>query len=254
MRVPAVALTFAFVFGSQAALAQDNPGMSSGGLAPPPAIEPEPAEAPPTATERELERADREDAGRGLSFVFVNADVGYQLLGLETFSGDGIVDGSAVDTAHHGLALGGSLGVRVIAFSVGAHFRFANFERASFWTLYAEGGFRIPLGRLEPYFTFGGGYASLGGLDTGGALDSAGVRADDISVRGFGLRGSAGLDYFVGESVSVGANLSGDLLFLSRPAVDGVQSSAAAPAQVYAEDGSSIGGATALMAVIGLHF
>ena len=75
-----------------------------------------------------------------------------------------------------------------------------------------------------------------------------------ISVRGFGLRGSAGLDYFVGESVSVGANLSGDLLFLSRPAVDGVQSSAAAPAQVYAEDGSSIGGATALMAVIGLHF
>lgn len=253
MKVLAASLVVVSVLSSGAVLAQEDPGLSSGGLAPPPAIEPEPAQAPPSATERQLERADREDAGRGLSFVFVNADVGYELLGLQTFSGDGIVDGAAVETTHDGLAFGGAIGVRLIAFTIGARFRLATFDRAQLWTLHAEGGFRIPIGRLEPYFTFGGGYASLGSFETGNVLAESGVSASDISVRGFGLRGSAGLDYYVGSSVSVGVNLSGDLLFLSRPAVR-VAAPSGGAAAVYAEDGSSIGGATALMAVVGLHF
>jgi hypothetical protein len=57
------------------ALASAADDLSSGGLAPPPPIEttePRPYDA--AATERELEQADRRDAGRGLEFVWFNAE------------------------------------------------------------------------------------------------------------------------------------------------------------------------------------
>jgi hypothetical protein len=243
----------ALTVGARAAAAQENQDLSSGGLAPPPSIEPSPPTTEPTATEQKLERADREDAGRGLSFFWVNGEVGYELLGLRTFSDSDLVDGEIVDSTQNGLTFGGGLGVRLIFITIGARFRLATFEKSTLWTLNAEGGFRIPIGRLEPYFTFGGGYVSHGSFDTGRAFEQAGGSSSDLAIHGFNLRGSAGLDYFVGRSLSVGANLSGDLLFLSRSRVSGLDASAT-DLSVYGKDGSSIGGATALTAVVGLHF
>lgn len=223
---------------------------SAGGLAPPPAIDPEPEVLPPTPTERDLKTAELEDSGRGLSFVWVNAEAGYELLGLRTFHDGGLVDGALVKSTQHGPVFGGAIGARLVSLSLGARFRFAHFADCSLWSLNLEGGYHIPLGRLEPYFTFGGGYTSIGAFESGRAPAEL---TGDLAVHGFNLRGAAGLDYFFGSALSVGANLSGDLLFLTRSSVQGLAPGDAALA-FYAEDGSSIGGALALTAVVGLHF
>jgi len=234
--------------------------LSSGGLAPPPAIEPSPG-YDATATEYQLEQADREDSGRGLEFFWINAEVGVQHLGLETFHANHLVDAAVVSTTQTGLAAGAGLGVRLIFLTLGGRFRLATFSEYQLWTLNAELGLRIPLGRLEPYFSFAGGYASLGSFDTssvGAAFEQA-----DVDVRGFNVRGGFGLDYYVGKRFSVGGNVSGDLLFLTRPRVDEAKLEGAAAvggenaelaAEVYGRDGSSIGGAVTAMLVLGLHF
>jgi hypothetical protein len=112
----------------------------------------------------------------------------------------------------------------------------------------------IPLGRIEPYFSFGAGYASLGGFK------SEAVSATNTSAHGLDLRGSAGLDVYLSNTFSVGANLSGDLLFLSRSA-SGVLPlpSGASPERQAAngfyggQDGSGIGAGGMLSLVLGLH-
>ena len=65
----------------------------------------------------------------------------------------------------------------------------------------------------------------------------------------------AGLDYYLSNTFSVGGNLTGDLLFLSRSKVaDAGASTSGDEAAVYAKDGSSIGAGATLTAVVGLHF
>src|SRR6201999_1896593 len=98
------------------------------------------------------------------------------------------------------------------------------------WTLDAEGGMHIPLGNLEPYFTLAAGYAALGSFSTDAAL------ASKASVKGANVRLGAGIDYYLSNTFSLGANLSGDMLFLSRSKVSG-SSTSASEAAVYAKDG-----------------
>lgn len=246
-------------FDPAAAAAQNEPDLSSGGLAPPPAIESETRESDFSLTEQELQRADREDSGRGLSFFWTNAEVGFGVFGLHTLQASDLVDSELVPSTQNGPVLGVGAGARLIFLSVGGRFRLGTFKDWQLWTLGAEVGFRIPLGRIEPYFTFGGGYASLGSF--GAALEPIGASEKALNIHGFNLRGGAGMDYFIGRSVSVGANLSGDFLFLWRSRVPGVTGggsggdpAAESAAEVYGRDGSSVGGATTLMAVVGLHF
>jgi hypothetical protein len=132
---------------------------------------------------------------------------------------------------------------------VGARFRLGWFGDWRLWTLGAEGGLRIPMGRLEPYFTLGAGYAALGAFST-----SAPITAE-ADVRGVNARAGVGIDYYLSNTFSVGANLSGDLLVLSRPAVAGASASTTGnEATIYAKDGSGIGAGATLTTVIGLHF
>lgn len=90
-----------------------------------------------------------------------------------------------------------------------------------------------------------------------GSFEGTGaVKAGDVHARGFDVRAGGGLDYYVTPVFSVGANVSVDLLGLSRPAV--ALNAAAAPgapgAVNYAADGSSLGMGIAGTAVVGLHF
>ena len=230
-----------------AAFAQDD--LSSGGLAPPPAIEgAEPYDA--SATEAELDQADRKDSGRGLEFFWANVEGGVQHLGLQTFKSNDLVDGELISTTQTGPLFGAGMGVRLIFITLGGRFRLGSFEEWQLWTLDAEVGFRVPLGPLEPYFSVAGGYASLGSFELDGALENEGVDA-----RGFNLRGAVGLDYYIGNTLSLGGNLSGDLLFLSRSGVDAgdIEDEDTASA-VYASDGSGIGAGVTLTLVAGLHF
>lgn len=226
--------------------------LESGGLRPPEAVDstqPAPAENAPPSPEQELAKADQEDAGRGLEWIWLNAEVGAQHLGLQTFKGDGLVDPKLVKTTQTGLMYGAGIGARILVFTVGARFRMGTFKDWQLWTLDAEGGFRIPIGKLEPYFNVAAGYAALGSLPTEAPATS------QANVRGVHARIGAGLDYYLSNTFSVGGNLSGDLLFLSRAKVDGAETSTSADeATVYSKDGSSIGAGTSLTAVVGLHF
>jgi hypothetical protein len=245
--LPALGILFA------PAIASAADDLSSGGLAPPPPIEtkqPQPYDS--TATERELEQADRRDAGRGLEFVWFNAEGGVQYLGLQTLRANRLVDADTVATTQVGPLFGVGAGVRLIVFTLGGRFRLGKFEEWQVWTLDAEIGMRIPLGSLEPYFTFAGGYASLGSFAANDALDNS-----DVSVRGFNLRGAFGVDYYIGNAFSVGGNLSGDVLFLARGGLDAADFEANdedLDSEVYARDGSGIGAGVTFTAVAGVHF
>jgi hypothetical protein len=192
-------------------------------------------------------RADREDSKRGLEFVWLNGEVGFQYLGLQTFAANDLVDASVVETNQSGLMVGAGLGVRLVFLTLGPRFRYGSFQDLQVWTLDGELGIRIPLGKLEPYFTFAAGYASLGSLDFGNAVDGG-----DAKIRGFNGRLGFGLDFYLSNAVSVGATASAEALFLRRPGVK--LSNPSTAEDVYAADGSSIGLGLSGAAVIGLHF
>jgi len=175
--------------------------------------------------------------------------VGGEHLGLQTLKSNDLLDPQLVKTSQTGLVYGAGLGVRILVFTAGVRFRLGSFSAWQLWTLNAEGGLRIPLGSLEPYFTVGGGYASLGSFSTTAPASS---KAD---VKGFDARVGAGLDYYLSNTFSVGANLTGEMLFLSRSKVSGASvSTSGNEAAVYGKDGSSIGAGASLTAVVGLHF
>jgi hypothetical protein len=242
-----------------------QPSLSSGGLAPPPGagttVGTDPfAPAPASSgTEADLERADREDSGRGLEFVWLDAELGFEHLGLQTFKANKLVDAASVATTQTGPLFGAGLGVRLVFVTLGARFRLGTFSDWQLWTLNAELGLHVPIGALEPYFTLGGGYASVGSFDSkdiGASIDAANVR-----IRGFDVRAGLGLDYYLSDVFSLGANLTGEVLALTRPGVDisklqssGSTNAQQAQARVYSADGSSVGSGLSLTAVAGLHF
>ena len=244
------------LFGAHSALADAPAGsnLQAGGLKPPEAVQSEPSPTKAAATEAELDRADKEDSGRGLEYAWLNAELGPQYVGLQALKSDDLVDGTLVDSKGLGMGYGAGIGMRLLAFTLGARFRFGNFSDWQLWTLGAEGGMHIPLGRIEPYFTFGAGYASLGGFKP------EVVSAYDPSAHGLNLRGSVGLDVYLSNTFSIGGNLSGDLLFLSRsasgapPLPAGSSPDAQAANAFYGgRDGSGIGAGGMLSLVLGLH-
>jgi hypothetical protein len=185
------------------------PSMQAGGLTPPaPGTGPTPPRpAEPGATQRNLEAADSEDAGRGLEFAWVGAEGGIAYAGLSSLHASGdLIAGSL-----NGLApwVGASAGVRLLYLTLGPRFRIERLSNASLWTLNLDLGFRIPLGKLEPYVTLGGGYARLGSI-TG---------APSCRIDGFDVRLGGGLDYYLTNALSIGASVTGDLVRLSRSAV-----------------------------------
>jgi hypothetical protein len=243
------ALGLASVAAAQQAPAQSN--LEAGGLRPPDAVQdaPPPEAAAADTPEKELAKADKEDSGRGLEWVWLNAEIGTQHLGLETFKAHQLVDPKLVSTTQTGLVYGAGAGVRILVFTAGARFRVGSFSEWQIWTLDLEGGLRIPFGRVEPYFNVAGGYASLG------AFSATSPASSKASAKGFDARLGFGIDVYLSNTFSVGGNLSGDVLFLSRSAVAGAADSTSGDeAKVYAKDGSSIGAGGTLTAVLGLHF
>lgn len=232
--------------------------LQAGGLSPPPPAPSEPTYPPETPTEARLARADREDSGRGLEFFWLNGEVGVEHLGLQTFKAEGLV-ADVVESQQTGLVYGGGLGLRLLFLTLGARFRLGDFSEWQLWTLNGELGFRVPIGRVEPYFTLGGGYASVGSFSSGNI--GSGLNSSDVDITGFNVRGGVGLDVYVTPVFSLGGSLTGEVLVLTRPGVDiseieqpDTGDGASAAAEIYAADGSSIGSGVTFTAVAGLHF
>jgi hypothetical protein len=201
-------------------------------------------------TEQQLQRAEQEDAGRGLEWVWVHAETGYQYVGLETLLSDGLTYADAVSPSAGGLMVGAGGGIRLLFLALGARARLGMFDQWNVGTIDAEGRIHIPLGELEPYFTIAAGYAFLTSAD---ASDWGG----DVSIRGWNARTGVGLDYYITPVFSVGGNLSGEALFLNRSGLDvsaaGSPSLDAASQATARADGSGIGAAVTTSFVLGLH-
>ncbi len=227
----------------------DPPPLETGGLTPPPTT---PLPAGESTTVNQLERAEREDAGRGLEFVWVEADAGYEYISLQTFQANALLDAEVVEDQGSAFAFGLGAGVRLIFLTLGARFRLAQFSDWDLWTLNGEVGLHVPLGVLEPAFTFGAGYASLGALDLGG---NAALDPDRIDVSGFDVRLGAELNWYVNPLLSLGVRGSGELLVLYRNgAAPGPTPNEQEAARVYERDGDGIGIAVSASGVVGLHF
>ena len=221
-------------------------GMQSGGLAPPAPESGPPPPQPQTSlgTQKQLEEASAKDSGRGLEFFYFNVEGGFEYLGLQSLSSSNDLVPNTVHRSDVGSLLGAGTGLRLLFLTVGPRFRFGHFKDWNLWTLDLEAGWHVPLGQLEPYATLGAGYARM----TGGQASDIGA-----SVKGYNLRLSVGLDYYVTSVLSVGATVDGELVRLSREAV-AAPTNAAAQALWYTSDASGLGLGFTGAAVVGLHF
>ncbi len=248
-------------------LAQSDPygspsSLNAGGLTPPGSANGSPSGYDPRHqsydTEQSLKTADESDSGRGLQFVWVNAEAGFQYLSLNTFHANNLVDSQFVKSSQSGPLYGIGAGIQLVFLTLGARFRMGDFSAWQMWTLDAEAGIHMPIGRVEPYFTFDVGYASLGAF--GGANSALNLKSANI--HGWNGRVGFGMDFYVTKVFSIGALMSGDVLYLKRSKVStlpvdpalAADPAYASAAKVYANDGSSVGGAATLTGVLGLHF
>jgi hypothetical protein len=245
-------------------------GLQAGGLAPPgvgnttssASYDPNAA-----STEQKLREADEKDSGRGLEFFWLNAEAGYQVVGLQTFSKNNLVDPGFTSTHQGGAVFGAGLGVRLLFLTIGPRFRLGNFSAWQMWSADLEAGLHLPLGRVEPYFTGGFGYTSIGSFDAKNT--SVDLKGAGVNIHGWNARLGFGLDVYVTNVVTIGANVTGDGLFLKRvkrdaaPQIPCANPSACTAAEqdaqqkldaVYKNDGTSVGGAFTATGVVGLHF
>jgi hypothetical protein len=208
---------------------------------------PDPVELPPSdaQTYQKLEQAERQDSGRGLQFVWIAPDVGFEWASLNALSNDDLVDDQV--SPGSGLAFGASAGVRWLFYTLGARFRYGLLGEFTMWSIGADAALRIPLGNFEPYVLLGGGYHSLGDFAANDALLDLGA-TDDLAVSGFSVRLGGGFDYYVTPVFSAGISIDAESLFLSRDAI------AADTNTVYDASGSAIGLAVSSLAVLALHF
>jgi len=239
------------------------PNLQAGGLTPPPSTTtaPPPPAGAPNQTEKDLDKAQKEDSKRGLEWFWLNVEGGFSYVDMRTF----VVDdkdftAGFLPTQSIGGVVGAGLGVRLIFLTIGARGRVGFYDPWNMFTVGGEIGIHIPLGKLEPHFELGGGYAALGNVN--GLLKGS---TDAISISGGYGRLSAGLDIFATPWLSIGFLASGDFLALVRPGLTGAQIAAIkadpkindiqrAAADGFGTEGSSFGLAGGATLVAGLHF
>ncbi|HMJ51717.1 MAG TPA: hypothetical protein VK540_06555 [Polyangiaceae bacterium] len=175
-------------------------------------------------------------------FLYVNAAFGVQYVGLETLHLTKELFPSQVHNADIGGAASFGAGVRLLFVTLGPRFQFGHFRDWDLWTLDAEVGFKIPLGALEPYILFAGGYAKVGSL-----------RNSRVRIQGYNIRLGFGADYYLNKAFSIGGSATADLLGLTRPGVDLNQGTGSVSEDIYKLDGSSVGAALMASAVVGFH-
>ncbi len=241
-------------------------GMSAGGLEPPPPLPPSQEPPPSSDTERRLDDSGNSDSGRGLEWLYVEAEGGLQHVGLQTFNIDEeTFSAGFIETQSTGPVIGVGLGLRLIFLTIGARARVGVFDAWDLFSVGGELGLHLPLGNLEPHFEVGGGYTALGAFKSAvqsGAVETA---LDGTDIHGFYVRAGAGLDYYITPVFSVGVSANVEVLGLTRPGLDPsrvteIQSDQSlsavqrAQAEVLKTEGSSYGAAGTATAVLGLHF
>lgn len=157
--------------------------------------------------EARLDDDKKKDSGRGLEWVYLNADAGFSYINMTGLSS---TDLALVNATSAGSKFGVGAGIRLFILSLGGRATFNELSSFNLWQIDGEIGFHIPIGHWEPYFGLHGGYCFVGALDDG--LSGA----PSISVTGGDAGLQLGLDYYFNHFVSLGVDLSGNALILHR--------------------------------------
>jgi hypothetical protein len=239
-------------------------------LQPPPSLPP--GQLPPpgqpvatgqsqNATQADLKQGEQDDSGLGLEWVYLTADGGFGYVNTKSFSQSNL---ALTTTSASGGMFGFAAGIRLLFLTLGLRARdYVAFN--NLWQINADVGLHMRLGSLDPYLAIRGGYDTQGASfsETVAGATSAGTTTPAVSVHGWNGGLAFGMDYYFAHVISLGAEASGDVLFLSRPPAPLPPQFASLPAKdqttitsnpLYANSGSSVGVAAAVGLHLGIHF
>ena len=224
------------------------------------------AQPPPAGKTRVDARvaAEPEWGGPMSQHLYLDAQAGLESVQMRTFFADfNNVSAGFLPVSGFGPTARVGAGFRLGFLTLGLRGRVAQFDDPStvgawqIWSLDAEVGVRVPLGRIEPHFVLAGGYSTFGGF--GSAV--AGL-SDGLDVHGIDTRLGGGVDYWITHTVSLGLDLDGELLAIARPGVSIRDLATAqqvgtidqAKARILEASGSSVGAGVSLAGSVGMHF
>jgi hypothetical protein len=198
-----------------------------------------------------------QDSGLGLEWVYLNAEAGASYVDMQSFSASSL---ALVKTSSGGPSFGVGAGVRLLFFTLGVRARELSLsDIGSLWLLNAEAAFHTRVWRIDPYFGLRGGYNFVGSLSSSSVQVASGGSPSDVSVHGFNVGPTFGIDFYLSKLISLGADFDAQFLFLQRPKPPlpfGLTEAAIPPAQrpLYDNSGSSVGFGFTAAAHLGVHF
>lgn len=212
-----------------------------------------------SATTSRLDEAEREDSGRKFELFWLNGEVGGSYIDMSQLSSNSL---ALEKTSSAGPMLGLGAGVRLVLFVLGARARYNALSSFNMWQLNAEAGIKIPIRSLDIGFGFHGGYSFVGSLADSAVATNTNTptHADAVKVRGLNAGADFVFDYYLTPLFSMGLGVTGDFLFLNRPALDkpsgltAEQSAALDNDPLYQKSGSSAGLQLGAALRLGLHF
>jgi hypothetical protein len=198
--------------------------------------------------------------------VYLNAEVGASFVNLQSFSQSSL---ALEKTSSSGPTFGFGGGVRLLFFTLGVRARDMSLsDIGSLWLLNLEAAFHTRIWRIDPYFGVRGGYNFVGSLNSSSVQVAAGSQPPDVSVHGFNVGPTFGIDYYFAKIISAGVDVDAQFLFLQRPRPPIPASLCPPPAAqdqcisalpptdqtLYKNSGSSVGFGFTAAAHLGLHF
>lgn len=194
-----------------------------------------------------------EDGGLGLEWVYLNADIGSAYTDLVSLRAS---NWQLQDNSASGPAFGIGAGVRLIVFSAGLRVRDLQLSSFNLWETNLEAALHCRIWRFDLQFGARGGYAFVGSFSADSLRTSTGSSVSAVTVHGWNVGPTAGLDYYISKLVSLGVDANAEVLFLKRPPIPLQPGQTVAPqwASLYADSGSSVGAGFVGVAHLGIHF
>jgi hypothetical protein len=193
----------------------------------------------------------KKESARIFELVWANVEGGFSYINMQQFSSSNL---GLANSSSAGGMFGFGAGIRLFILTLGLRARLNDLSAFTFWELNGELGFHIPAGHWDPYFNLHGGYAFSGSL--GEVVSST---TTSVDTRGGDAGLSIGADYYFLKVLSLGLDVTGDGLFLSRPPAQipaGVPASVAASLMnqpLYKATGDSVGFGISGSLHFGLH-
>jgi hypothetical protein len=166
-------------------------------------------------SEPRLGRGEQSNAGRR-ELVFLDGELGAGYVDVFALKSGELLDTARLKSSGLGIMYGAAFGVRLQEFTLAVRYRYRDFSDWQLWTLGGEANVKFSLGRIEPSFGFGAGYASLDGVSVDGSRLGVPDPAATADIHGLNVRVNVGVAYYVLTWFSVGGNLSGEAFFLRR--------------------------------------